>query len=301
MANDGLMRRISALRLGSRARFEDRWAGTVTSIEITEDWEAVNVVVEGGFLFWRSSVRLPLSAASDWTDDSVTFTCTSRQAFGHEVPPVAVASRPIGGDTPVSAPSVSIAGALIDHGDRKVQEVILSRGLAGHRRIAVSDLTFEGKTLALTVQPEVLPQYRSDDQISRSIHRAIRDDSGLTADDKRGLQFAVAGGVVTMSGNARVENARERAAETVQAIAGVTTVSNASHDDLALETAIGLALDRAGVGRHSEIYARSSLGDVQLYGYVPSAAARDDAISTAAAVAGVRVVISRLEVRPAAA
>ena len=295
------MRRISALRLGSKARFEDRWSGSITALEITEEWEAVNAVVEGGFLLRRSSVRLPLSAASDWTDDSVTFACTSRQAFGHEVPPVAVPSRPIGSDTPISAPSVSIAGALIDQADRKVQEIILSRGVAGHLRIPVTDVLFEGKTLALAAQPEALPQYRPDDQIDRSVHRAIRKDSGLTADDKRSLHFAVGGGVVMMSGNARVESARERAIEIVHAISGVTRVDDASHDDLGLETAIGLALDKAGVGRHSEVYARSSLGNVKLYGYAPSGTARDEAVRVAAGVAGVREVTSKLEVQPAAA
>jgi len=294
------MRRISALRLGSRARFQDRWSGRISAIEVTEGWEAVNVVVENGFLFWRSSVRLPLSAVSDWTDDSVTFTCTSRQAFGHEVPPVAVPSRPIASDTPVAPSDVKIAGALIDQGDRQVQEIILSRR-TGHVRIPVSDVVFEGRTLSLSAQPETLPRYRPDDEISRSIHRAIRNDAGLTADEKRGLHFAVEGGVVTMSGNARVENARGRAIEIVGAITGVTMVNDASHDDLSLETAVGLALDGAGVGRHSEIYARSSLGQLQLYGYVPSPAARDDAVRVAAAVAGVRDVTSRLEVQPAAA
>ena len=294
------MRRISALRLGSRARFQDRWSGRISAIEVTEDWEAVNTVVESGFLLWRSSVRLPLSAVSDWTDDTVTFTCTSRQAFGHEVPPVAVPSRPIASDTPVSAPNVSIAGALINQGDRQVQEIILSRR-AGHLRIPVTDVVFEGKTLALSAQPEALQRYRPDDAIGRSIHRAIRNDNGLTADEKRGLHFAVEGGVVTMSGNARVENARQRAIEIVGAIRGVTRVDDASHDDLNLETAVGLALDGAGVGRHSEIYARSSLGNLKLYGYVPSGAARDDAVRVAAAVAGVLEVTSRLEVQPAAA
>lgn len=294
------MRRISALRLGSRARFQDRWSGRISAIEVTEGWEAVNVVVENGFLFWRSSVRLPLSAVSDWTDDSVTFTCTSRQAFGHEVPPVAVPSRPIASDTPVAPSDVKIAGALIDQGDRQVQEIILSRR-TGQVRIPVSDVVFEGRTLSLSAQPETLPRYRPDDEIGRSIHRAIRNDDGLTADEKRGLHFAVEGGVVTMSGNARVENARERAIEIVDAINGVTMVNDASHDDLSLETAVGLALDGAGVGRHSEIYARSSLGQLQLYGYVPSPAARDDAVRVVAAVAGVRDVTSRLEVQPAAA
>jgi osmotically-inducible protein OsmY len=211
-----------------------------------------------------------------------------------------VPSRPIANDTPVAPSDVKIAGALIDQGDRQVQEIILSRR-AGHVRIPVSDVVFEGRTLSLSAQPETLPRYRPDYEISRSIHRAIRNDAGLTADEKRGLHFAVEGGVVTMSGNARVENARERAIEIVDAISGVTMVNDASHDDLSLETAVGLALDGAGVGRHSEIYARSSLGQLQLYGYVPSPAARDDAVRVAAAVAGVRDVTSKLEVQPAAA
>ncbi len=294
------MRRISALRLGSRARFQDRWSGSISAIEITEGWEAVNVVVEGGFLLWRSSVRLPLSAASGWTDDSVSFTCTSRQAFGHEVPPVAVPSRPIATDTPISAPKVGIAGALVDPDDRKVRGIILSRG-GRHLRIAVTDVVFEGRMLALAVQPNGLPRYRPDNEIDRSIRRAIRNDKGLTADEKRALHFAVEGGLVTMSGNARVENARERAIEIVHAISGVMRVNDTSHDDLSLETAIGLALDAAGIGRHSRVYDRSSLGKLQLYGYVPSGDARDEVVRVAEGVAGVREVISRLEVQPVTA
>jgi osmotically-inducible protein OsmY len=293
--------RISALRFGSRARFEDRWLGTITAIEITEDWEAVNVVVEGGFLIWRTSVRLPLSATTEWTDDHVTFSCTSRQAFNHEVPPLAVPSRPVAGDTPVSTPSVDLAGALVDSGDRMVREIILARGYGAHLRIPVSEVSFEGKTLRLAAQPESLPAYRSDREILDAIHRLIREDPGLTGDDKSGLHFAVEGGAVTMTGNARVPRARERAVGLAGGVLGVTSVTDAAHDDLGLETAIGLALDRAGVSRHSAVYPRSSLGVVQLYGYVPSAAAAEDAIRATGAVPGVREVISRLEVRSAAA
>jgi osmotically-inducible protein OsmY len=293
--------RISALRFGGRVQFEDRWLGAITAIEITEDWEAVNVVVEGGFLLWRTSVRLPLSAAAAWDDDCVRFTCTSRQAFNHELPPVAVPSRPIAPDTPVSVPSVSIAGALVDRSDRRVREILLVRGVGALLRIPVSEVSFEGKTLALATQPDVLPHYRPDREILEAIHRTVREDPGLTGDDKRGLHLSVEGGIVTMTGNTRVRKARERTVQLTGAVPGVAFVKDEAHDDLSLETAIGLALDRAGVSRHSEVYARSSLGEVQLYGYVPSDAAAGDALRAVGAVPGVREVISRLELRSAAA
>lgn len=292
--------RVQALRIGARARFEDRWLGAVTAIEITDDWEAVNVVVEGGILFWRSSIRMPLSAASGWADDHVAFACTSRQAFRHEIPPVAVPARPIDDDTPVSAPSIHVAGALVDSGDRKVREMILSRGVSGLLRITIGEVTFEGKTLAIAAQPQTLPRYRSDGEIIEDIHRVIHEDSGLTGDDKRGLHFSVESGAVTLTGNTRIRKACERAVSLAAQVGGVVSVKDEAYDDLTLETAIGLALDKAGVSRHSEVYARASLGEVRLYGTVPSAAAADDAIRATGSVPGVRQVISHLKAAAAA-
>ncbi|MEX0683847.1 MAG: BON domain-containing protein [Dehalococcoidia bacterium] len=291
---------ISALRLGSAARFTDRWRGTITALEITEDWEVVNVVVEAGLLIWRSSIRLPLSAATEWSGDHVAFSCTSTQAFAHEVPPVAVPSRPVAADTPLSQPGSRFAGALVDHSDRKVIELLLRRGVSWMGRIKVTEVSFEGKMLKLAVQPYAIPRYRSDAEIAAEIHRVIREAPGLTGDDKRGLHFSVSGGIVTMTGNTRVPRAREYAAALAQAIAGVVAVRDESIDDLALETHIGMAIEKSGVGRHSQVYARASLGEVLLYGYVPSPAAAEDVIRAVGAVPGVREVKSRLEVRAAA-
>jgi len=291
---------ISGLRVGSPARFEDRWSGTITALEITEDWEVVNVVVETGFLFWRNSIRLPLSAASGWDDDHVAFSCTTTQAFSHQVPPVAVPSRPVSADTPLSAPGASFAGALVSRSDRKLIEIILSRGVSGLVHVGAGNTHFEGKTLTLAVQPDGLPRYRPDPAVLLDVHRAVREDTGLTADDKRGLHFSVSGGVVTMSGNVRVPHAKERAQWLVSQVPGVMSVRDQAIDDILLETAIGLALDKAGITRHSEVFARASLGVLQLYGYVSSPAAADDAVRAAGAIPGVREVVNRLEVRAAA-
>jgi osmotically-inducible protein OsmY len=291
---------ISALRLGSAAKFQDRWSGTVTAIEVTEDWEVVNVVVERGFLFFQDSIRLPLSAATSWSDEHVAFGCTSMQAFTHEVPPVAVPSRPVSAETPLSTPGARFAGALVAEGDRKVAEIIISRGIAGLNRIKVTEVGFEGKTLALAQQPDTLPRYRPDAEILGDIHRAIREDTGLTGDDKRGLTVTIDGGTATIGGNVRVGKAAQRAVAIAANTAGVAHVEDRTHDDISLETAIGLALDRSGVARHSEVFARSSIGEVQLYGYVPSSAAGEDVMRAVGSVPGVRNVISRLVVRAAA-
>lgn len=292
--------KISALRLGSRVKFEDRWQGTITALEITEDWEVVNVVVEGGFLIWRTSIRLPLTSAGDWNDDNVSFSCTSGAAFRHEVPPVAVPSRPIGRETPLSLSGANFAGALVNMMDRKISEIIISRGVAGMSRVDVAECSFEGKTLTIGAQQESLLRYRPDSLIETDLHKIIRDDNGLTSDDKRGLKPSVAGGVVTIAGNARINNAIERAAERLRQVPGVIAVKIAAVDDITLETNIGLAIEKAGLSRHSEVYARSSIGVVTLFGYAPSATAADDIIRAVGTVPGVREVVNKLETTAAA-
>jgi osmotically-inducible protein OsmY len=289
------------LRIGSKARFEDRWRGAVTALEVTEEWEVVNVVVESGLLLWGDSIRLPLSAASGWDDGHVAFSATSTAAFAHEIPPVAVPSRPVGDDTPISAPGARFAGAAVSLTDRRVVEVLIAAGLSGAYRVPVSEVTFEGKTLAIGSQLESLPRYRPDERILDDIRKVIREDRGLTADDKRGLDFSVSGGVATMGGNVRVPNATERALGLVKAVPGVVSVAVETVDDLSLETAIGLALDRARLSQRVEVYARASIGSVKLWGYVPSAAVVEDIVRTAGAVPGVREVVNKLEAATGAA
>jgi hypothetical protein len=62
--------RTPALMLGARVRFQDCWAGKVTSIEITEDWEVYNVAVRHGFLKPVTTrlpwTRRPIGTMSSW-------------------------------------------------------------------------------------------------------------------------------------------------------------------------------------------------------------------------------------------
>jgi osmotically-inducible protein OsmY len=292
--------KISALRLGSRVKFEDRWRGVITALETTEDWEVVNVVVEGGFLIWRTSIRLPLSSATEWDDDHVAFACTSGAAFRHEIPPVAVPSRPVGKGTPLSLGGASFAGAIVRATDRQIAELIVSRGVAGMNRVPIKEASFERKVLAISALPETLSRYRADNVIEAEVHKTIREDTGITGDDKRGLKASVVGGVVTISGNARVHNAIERATGLISRIPGVVMIRIEAIDDLSLETAIGLALDKAGLSRHSDVYARASIGVVTLFGSASSATAADDVVRAVDAVPGVREVVNKLEVAAAA-
>ena len=82
---------------------------------------------------------------------------------------------------------------------------------------------------------------------------------------------------------------------------GVVTVRNTITDDFELEAAIGLALDRQGLGRDAEVYARSSLGQVTLYGTASSPRQAEDIVRAVAKVPGVRQVHNVLAVRAAAA
>lgn len=292
--------KISALRLGGQAKFEDRWRGTMAALEITEDWEVVNVVIEAGFLAWRTSIRLPLTAATTWDDDHISFSCTSGAAFRHEVPPIAVPSRPVGRTTPLSVGGATFAGALVQTLDRQVTEVLISRN-ARYSRVPVAEVTFEGKVLAIGAQQESLSAYRPERAIEADVRKAVREDQGLTGDDKRGLKFTVSGGIVTIGGNARIDNAVQRAAAIAGRIRGVADVQVEAVDDLSLESVIGLAVDKAGLSRNAQVYARSALGVVTLYGDATSAAVADDVARAVGRVPGVREVVNRLEIAAAAA
>jgi osmotically-inducible protein OsmY len=71
-------------------------------------------------------------------------------------------------------------------------------------------------------------------------------------------------------------------------------------DDRALETAVGRALDAAGMFRHGRLYVRAALGEVTLEGYISALGPAADIVKAAAAVPGVRSVVDRMEVAPAA-
>jgi len=293
---------LNALRLGSPVKFQDRWLGQLTSLDIDEDWEVLNASVTRRFLFWRSTVKLPFAIAAEWSDDFVAFDCTSAQAFRHDRPPVAAPARPVSRETPVSAPGAKLAGALVSRTDRRAKELLIAQGMgARKRRVPVSQVTFEGKTLTLAVQADKLPLYLDDAALQRHVHHTLAADRLLTPDDRRAMLVNVSGGSVTLAGNVRHKAAAERAEQVARGVEGAVAVRNDLVDDPQLEQAVGTALDRAGLQRVAAVYARSSLGDVTLFGEAGSPAAIEEIIRAVSQLKGVREVASRLKVQPPAA
>ena len=285
---------IAPLRLGRRVCFEDRWQGRLSGVDIAEDWEVLNVTVSSGFLFAARSVKLPFSAVSAWSDDAVSIAANSFRAFAREVPPIATPSRPLDASTPTSHPGTRFAGLVVRASDRRATDVLLSRGLGGLYRIPVTEVLFEDTTLTLETQAENLPEYHPDAETLERLHSAIAEDNWLTLDDKGGLEVEVHNGEVTIGGNVRVKQTRERVHALAAAVPGVLGLRDEVKDDIELETEIGLALDRSGLARDAEVFARSSLGEVTLYGSAPSPRVVEDIVRTVARVPGVREVKSQL-------
>jgi osmotically-inducible protein OsmY len=291
----------ASLRLGSRVCFEDRWQGRVSGLEVDEDWNVFNISVTSGFLFASSSIRLPFTSVSSWSDDSVRIAANSFKAFGRQIPPVAAPARPLTSGTPVSSPGAKFAGLVIREHDRRAVEVILSRGVGGLYRVPLEDVSFTGKTMTIAVQPEQLVRYYPDAAISEELHRLIAEDPALTTDDKRHIQADVENGVVTVSGNVRVRQTHDYMDARAVSAPGVVSVRNELHVDFEIETAIGFALNAAGASPLGKAYVRSNLGEVQIDGTVPTERAAEDVVRIVARVPGVHSVINRLQVRSAAA
>lgn len=292
---------IAALRLGSRVCFEDRWQGRLSGVDVAEDWEVLNLTVSSGFLFAARSVKLPFSAVTSWSDDAVSIAANSFQAFAREVAPVATPSRPVDASTPTSHPGARFAGLIVRASDRRATDVLLSRGLGGLYRIPVTDVQFEDKTLTFETQAKNLTEYHPDAEILERLRRAIAEDNWLTLDDKGGLHFEALNGQVTISGNVRVKQTRRGVHALVAAVPGVLGLWDEVKDDFELETEIGLALDRSGLARDAEVFARSNLGEITLYGSAPSARTAEDIVRTVAKLPGVREVKSQLAVPTGAA
>jgi osmotically-inducible protein OsmY len=291
---------MAPLRLGTRVCFEDRWQGEVSALDISEGWELLNLTISSGVLFLRQSVKLPASAVESFTEGAVYIAASSAKAFAREVPPIAAPARPISSQTPVSRSGMRFAGVILDTTDKRVTEVLISRGQKTYRA-PVSKLTFDGKTLMFTAALEQLPEYRADTDILAGIRRAITDDEGLTPNDKRSVTVDVESGVVTLGGNVRVEQTRDRMDAIVRGVPGVIAVRDEIIDDFALETAIGLALDRQALGHGANVYARSNLGQVTLYGTAASPRQAEDIIRAVAKAPGVRQVHNLLAIHAAAA
>jgi osmotically-inducible protein OsmY len=286
---------IAPLRLGTSVCFEDRWQGEVSALDISEGWEVLNLTISSGVLFLRQSVKLPASAVESFSEGAVYIAASSTKAFARELPPIAAPARPVSSQTPVSRSGMRFAGVILDTTDKRVTEVLISRGLTTYRA-PVSKLTFDGKTLMFTAAPDQLPAYRADTDILADIRRAITEDGGLTPDDKRSVTVDVESGAVTLGGNVRVKQTGERMDAIVRGVPGVIGVRDEIIDDFALESAIGLALDR----RSADVQARSSLGQVTLYGTASSPRLAEDIIRAVAKVRGVRQVHNLLAVAASA-
>ncbi len=288
------------LRLGCPVRFRDRWQGRLAAFEVDEDWLVLNVVISRG-LFRPLEVRLPFAIAAAWEGAALSLDCTSDQAFGRELPPVAAPAMPISARTPVSAAEARLAGALVERESRRVSRLLLASGMLGRdtHAVDVGEVTLERGVAQLAVQLGALPVYRSDSELLQAVRDAIAMHPYLTADDRRAVSVDVTDGVVHLSGNVRMPQAETSVRDAAASVPGIGEVRSAVIDDRALETAVGRALDAAGMFRHGRLYVRAALGEVTLEGYISSAGPARDIVK-AAAVPGVRAVVDAMEVAPAA-
>lgn len=283
------------LLLGSRAIFTDNHSSRLTTLEVDESWQILNIAVSRGAFRWIQRVRLPFSVASSWSESAVHLTCTRTEAFSREIPPIATPSRPISTETPLAPAGSRLTGALVNRKSRKVTALIVRLG-AKLLRVRTADVIFEGKTLRLTVQPNTLPEHRTDRDIVAEAWSLLHSDNVIMPDELKSLAIDVAGGIVTIKGSVRRKSTKERAELLVAEVTGITELRSQLKDDLQLEIDIAAQLDKTGVQRLADIYPRSSLGDITLLGRAPLVEVADDAVRITSSVAGVDTVTSRIEV-----
>lgn len=293
----------SVLRFNCPVRFQDRWQGHLAAIEVDADWEVLNVVIARRGLLGSSSVRLPFSVVSDWSSSLLALDCTSEEAFARQIPPNAAPARTLSPRTPVAAPGARLTGALAERASRRVTHLLIARGLVGASHLVPREqVSLEGDAVKLTAPLGDLPLYRSDEDLVQMVRQALSALPYLTGDDRRALQVEAADGVVVLRGNVRTPQGKLWALQAAQSVDGALSVQDQVIDDPHLEIAIGQALERAGLFHGARIYVRSNLGDVTLYGFVPSLAYIEEVLRTVHRVPGVRSVTSRLEIEvPAAA
>ena len=288
--------RTPALMLGARVRFQDCWAGKVTSIEITEDWEVYNVAIQHGF-FKTVTVRLPLEASTGWDDGLLAFDeTTSAAAFGRELPPIAAPSRPVSRETPLGIGG-RLAGVLLDPATHRAHEVLIEREGRSYR-LPAEGVTFDGKTMHPGVQPDALVPYYTDDELREQVRHALGSAREISSAELPHISAEAAGAGIRLAGNVRSKHSREAAKRAVSRTLGVQVNADALADDIELETEIGMELERSGLARTAEVYARSILGEVALRGRAPSQSQADEAVRVVARVPGVRGVTNKIEVGP---
>ena len=294
------MDKTTALNLGSPVRFHDCWSGHLTAIDVDDDWEVLNLQLTRGLWRWTSSVKLPFSAVSEFSPEYVAFDATSDQAFNREIPPVAAMMRTLSPTTQVSLPGSAIAGVLVEGKFARALLIHESTGRRRRLRIPADKATFEGSALRLIGQSDSLPIYRDDEEVLAQIRDAISSSPDITQDDRRNVTIIATGGAVVISGNVRTGVVRHEIDRIVSSLYGAASVTNEIVDDLSLEIALGWALERGGVQRTSDIYVRSALGEVTVFGRAHSPTAADDVIRLISQTPGVCSVKSRLETKSAA-
>jgi osmotically-inducible protein OsmY len=287
----------SAFRLGCPVRFRDRWQGHLAAFEVDDQWLVLNLVLSRG-IFSRLAVKLPFSTVNQWDDDSLSLDCTSREAFGRHIPPIAVPPRPLSVKTPLSARDARLAGALVQKASRRASHLLLTwrTPSSGVCIVPVQSATLSGGVIQLAAQTDALPIYRPDSELAAAVRDALAAHRYLTSDDRRALNVAVVDGVAHLSGNVRTPQAKAYVHDAGASVRGVGALVDTVVDDGRLEIDVGRALDAAGLFRHGRIYVRSALGDLTLGGSVRAEAAIADIVKAASAVPGVRSVVSRIEV-----
>lgn len=281
------------LRFGCPLQFRDRWQGTLAGAEIADDWEVLNVVIERGLLRWVSRVKLAFTTSPHWSYDSVTLDCSSRQAFAREITPVAVRARQLSAHTPLSVPDARLLGLLVEPGRRRATDVIIHRGGKNYR-LPVAVVVFEGNTLRLGSRGEELAPYLTDEELHDAVRQALTSNPHVTGDERGALDVLVSSGAVTVKGNLRTKQMKDVVHAALAPFAPLAEVGIEVVDDIDLELVIGQALERAGVQHRAEVYARSTLGEVTLFGHALSPAAVDEITRVVTQVPGVRNVTSRM-------
>jgi osmotically-inducible protein OsmY len=288
--------RTIPMRFGCAIKFRDRWQGRLVAAEIDDDWEVLNLIIERGIWRWTTRVKLAFTASPSWSYDALVIDGTSRAVFAREIPPVAARARMLSRDqTPLSDPSARLLGLLVEPGSRRATDVMIRRGGEKYR-FPVDLISFDAKTLRLGSRGEELLPYLTDDELVAIVQELLGSNPRISGDERGSLTVRASSGFVTISGNVRTKQMKDLVRASLAALAKMAEISLDVVDDIDLEFVIGRALERAGLQHRAEVYARSTLGEVTMFGRAPSNATVEETTRVVSQVPGVRSVASLIVV-----